>query len=420
MKYCLFLCFALWINGLYAQYEGPIQPPSSGYGSDGNFAVESTHLRNDHYLTKDISVFYPKGTSQPKPTIFFSHGYGANDTTIYRETLYNLASNGYVVVFVPYKTIGATIPERYQTLYDGFAKAARNLPQLIDTNQVGFYGHSFGGGATPRISYRHFTENNWGTTARFIYCSAPWYSFELGTSDLDNFPKDCRMLMVLYDDDDVNDHRMGMDIFNNIAIDDSLKDCILVYSDSVSNYVYNADHNLPGQYTTKAVFNAHDYLVSFRFLNAMADYTFTGNPIAKDIALGGGSTAQTDIHPQLTPLSQSDQPSPVHSQSKYRNPCDTIINERRSFCQTILEVKGEESYDNAVRVHPNPTHGLLKITPNQNHQSMKASIVSLTGEVLLVVRNEKVIDLTELPAGLYVLVLDIDQRRTTQKVLKVE
>ena len=33
---------------------------------------------------------------------------------------------------------------------------------------------------------------------------------------------------VLFDKDTVNDHRMGMDIFNNISIDDSIKDCITV------------------------------------------------------------------------------------------------------------------------------------------------------------------------------------------------
>jgi len=162
IKLNLYLILFFITNVAFAQYQGPIPLLTSGYGSQGPNTVSVINITNDHFALKDISVFQPTGTTTPIPTICFLHGFGGNDTTYYIETLRNIASNGYAVVFVPYKTVGVTLSERYLTLYNGFIKASQSLPTIIDTTRVGFFGHSFGGGATPRISYRLFTENNWG------------------------------------------------------------------------------------------------------------------------------------------------------------------------------------------------------------------------------------------------------------------
>ena len=417
-QYLLIIITTLITNGLWAQYLGPIPALTSGYGSEGLNAISVSNITNDHFLLKDISVFYPTGTTTPIPTIYFLHGFGANDTTNYIETLRIIASNGYAIVFVPYKTIGATISERYLTLYDGFIKASQNLPTIIDTTRVGFFGHSFGGGATPRIAYRLFTENNWGTNGKFIYCSAPWYSYELGTTNLSNFPTDCNMLTVLFDKDDVNDHRMGMDVFNNIAIDDSIKDCIIVYADTVSGYAYEANHSLPTQNSLFGVYDAHDYYVTFRLLSALADYTFTGNLTAKDIALGNGSTAQIDMGSQLSPLYSTNSPSPIYSQSIYQYPCDSIINERQVFCQTILGIETLE--DNVIEIYPNPTNGKLKINPKNIYQEIDISILTLTGQNILRTINQTEIDISHLPIGTYFVLINIDGKIKVEKILKIE
>ena len=341
MKLHLIIILILFSNGVFSQYQGPIPALTGGYGSEGQNEVSEINITNDHFFLKDISVFYPTGTTTPIPTIYFLHGFGGNETRIYIETLRNLASNGYAVVFVPYKTVGVTIAERYLTLYDGFLKASQSMPSIIDTTRVGFFGHSFGGGATPRISYRLFTENNWGANGKFIYCSAPWYSFELGDTNLSNFPSDCNMLTVLFDNDDVNDHRIGMDIFNNISIGDSIKDCIIVYADTVSGYNYAANHSLPAQNSANGVFDAHDYYVTFRLLGSLADYSFTGNPTAKNIALGNGSNAQIDMGSQLTSLIVTDNPSPIYDESIYDYPCSDTQNERQAFCEIVLGIEDE-------------------------------------------------------------------------------
>lgn len=379
MKQNIYLILCLITNGIFAQYQGPVSAITSGYGSEGSNSISVANITNDHFFLKDISVFYPTGTTAPIPTIYFLHGYGGNDTTNYIETLRNIASNGYAVVFVPYKTIGVTIPERYLTLYDGFVKASQNSPTIIDTTRIGFFGHSFGGGATPRVAYRLFNENNWGANGKFIYCSAPWYSYELGTTNLSNFPTDCNMLTVLFDNDDVNDHRMGMDIFNNIAINDSIKDCIIVSRDTVSGYIYQANHGLPAQNSLLGVFDAHDYYVTFRLLGALADYTFTGNLTAKDIALGNGSSSQIDMGSQLTPLSVSDTPSPLYQETTYDNPCSDVINERQMHCQTILGLETFES--EVVKIYPNPSSGEFTLELTKNNIS-EVNVIDIFGRVI--------------------------------------
>uniref|UniRef100_A0AAU6WNH7 Alpha/beta hydrolase fold-5 domain-containing protein n=1 Tax=Chryseobacterium endophyticum TaxID=1854762 RepID=A0AAU6WNH7_9FLAO len=79
-----------------------------------------------------------------------------------------IAKKGFVVVFVPYRTIDISVDHRYQTLWQGFVKAANDYPNIIDTKKVGFMGHSFGGGASIDLAYKAFTEKGWGQDARFL------------------------------------------------------------------------------------------------------------------------------------------------------------------------------------------------------------------------------------------------------------
>lgn len=409
MKIFLPLFFIFIIIAASAQFQGPVSEITSGYGANGTYTVSHIDIPNDHNtFLKPISIFYPQGTTSPVPTIFYSHGYGSSDTAYHLETLQHIASKGYAVVFVPYKAFGVTIPERYLALFDGFAKAARTNTTIIDTTRVGFYGQSFGGGATPRIAYRAFTENNWGTNGKFMFCSAPWYSFELGTTNLPNFPDDCNMLTVLYDDDVTNDHRLGMDIFNNIAIPDSIKDCLIVYSDTIGGYIYQADHTLPPQYTSEGEFDALDYYVTFRLLDALADYSFTGNQTAKDIALGNGSAAQLYMGGQLKNLTHSNMPTAFYPESIYTNPCSDAQNERSSFCNTIASTAEFQDNTNPLTIFPNPTQGEVNFIPKENYKHIHITIYSTVGRKIMEVSNQTNLDLSALPNGIYFTSVVID------------
>ncbi len=408
MKIYFYLILTFITNGLFAQYQGPVTAITSGYGSNGVYSVSVISLTNDHWASNEISIFYPSGITAPVPTVFYSHGYASTDTSYHIETLNHIASKGYAVVFVPYKTLGISNQERYATLFDGFVKASRTYSTIIDTTRVGFFGQSFGGGATPRISFRAFTENNWGANGKFIYCSAPWYSFELGATNLANFPTDCKMLTVLYDNDEINDHRMGMDIFNHIAIDDSIKDCIIVYSDTISGYTYSADHYLPTQYTPNGEFDALDCYVTFRLIDALADYSFTGNQTAKDIALGNGNATQINMEEQLPNLFSTNYPSPIYQESIYVNPCNDIKNERQAFCQSILSAENELIKNQMFKIYPNPTNGQLKIHSEIAYQKLEISVFTILGEKILTVDNQTELDISHLTKGTYFIRIKVD------------
>jgi len=424
----LFYLFVLGIIScnVHAQYSGPIDYIHAGYGAD-SIPVTVSNIPNDYFASKDISVFYPTGTSEPIPTVFYLHGYFGNDTTLHSGFLRHIASRGYAVVFVPVK---GTIPveKMYQTLYEGFSKAVANYKGIIDTTRIGFYGHSFGGGATPAVSYYFFAERNWGSNGKFIYCSAPWYSYELGDSVLDNFPADCNMLTVVYDDDETNDHRMGMDIFSNIAIDEERKDFIIVYSDTVENYIYQADHNLPTQYLFKNEFDAFDYYVPFRLLDALADYTFTGNPAAKEMALGNGSASQINMGGQLKPLYLTDRPVAIYPLSKYLFPCDTAINSRNNYCgkfepsDTITSaITNHVGFQTQNRmVFPNPTDGKININVNNEWSSYEITVFRINGTPVYKSFNRKEIDISNVANGIYVVTVKTSNGAEQRSILRKE
>lgn len=319
--------------------QGPIQKPVSGYGSDGKYEVAEINFTNPEYNETQVSVFYPKGSLTPRPAIFFSHPYGGEHKS-YNIELYNfVAKKGYVIVFVPYKTLDATVEHRYQTLWEGFMKAANDYPNIIDTKKVGFMGHSFGGGATIDLAFKAFTENGWGENGRFIFTMAPWYSYNWGSSltteqQLQEFPANTKMITQVYDEDDINDHRLAIDIFKHINIPASEKDYIYFRSSVVAGYDYRTDHVMP---TSRKAYDALDYYGVYRLLDAMIDYSFNGNTKAKDIALGNGSPAQVTMPSYngqaMAPLEVTDNPSSKYPQNKYQFQCSSLSNPRSGYCE---------------------------------------------------------------------------------------
>jgi hypothetical protein len=314
--------------------DGPISRPKSGFGSDGMFLVSKITFQSPLNPSRNVEIFYPTEINKPKPTLFFSHAFGGDNSDYYKGLLEFVAKKGYVIIFSPYPTNGVTVNDRYNILWESFKKAVTDYPNLIDKTRVGFLGHSFGGGASFGLAYKGFVDEGWGTNGRFIFAMAQWYSFQLTQSQLQNFPANTKLVTQVYDEDVVNDHRMAIDIFKNINIPDAEKDFIYVNRSTIGNYNYLADHGVPN---TVSAFDAYDYYAIYRILDALIDYSLNGNQNAKSIALGGGSTEQITMPSYngqaLTPLEVTDNPSPKYSQSKYEYPCSNSINPRSSNCQ---------------------------------------------------------------------------------------
>ncbi len=317
-----------------AQYPSAIK----GYGANGRYRLEEKKIEMAGQRKKfAVSVFMPSGTKGKLPTIFFLHGYGATDWHWYDKLIHNLVSHGYIVVYAPYKTIRASLEERYAMLWNGFMGAVEHFRTRIDLSRVGFVGHSFGGGATPAIAYKGFVEKRWGNKGRMVVIMAPWYSYQITNEQMSNFPPNTNILVQVYDKDPMNDHRMAIDLYNHMGKTLKNKSYILLHSQRNNRCDIIADHGPPGR-------NPYLGLKSwgvFRHVNAVADYTFTGNDEAARIFLGQGSSHQeymgnwSDGLP-YAPAEFMKNPTPAQPESFYKFPwSNKILNERFSPRQHI-------------------------------------------------------------------------------------
>lgn len=397
------IIIVLSVATCFAQYNDPnIAKPTSGYGADGTHSVAIDSLPNPAYSGKYIYVYHPSDISTKVPTIFYNHAFGGSNPAGVAGMLDFVAKKGYAIVFVPYQTIGVTISNRYDNLLNGFRLAARNYTAIIDTTRVGFLGYSFGGGAAFGNSYQCFKQNNWGQNGRFIYAFAQWYSFNITQTELQSFPTDTKLLIEICNDDAINDHRMAIDIFNNINISVSEKDFILIKSDTIAGYAYNTDHGMPN---TSGAFNALDYYAYYRLLDALCDYTFNGSSAGKNVALGNGSLAQITMPGGLKNLVQSDNPTVLFPESKYLYPCSDPTNLRSAYCPVLADAEDRSYSKNDLKIYPNPASSSLTIELCPDHTAEDLNIFNVFGQLLLTdkIKNRLLIhiDLTSFPQGLY-------------------
>jgi hypothetical protein len=401
-----FFLFALLSFSIQAQYNDPNFPkPASGYGSDGTHTVGVISFSNPAYPAKDIEIYYPSDITGKVPTIFYSHAYGGNISANISGMLNFVAKKGYAIVYVPYQTTGVTVNDRYDNLLNGFRKAARDYPTIIDTAKVGFMGHSFGGGASFGNGYKCFVQNNWGQSGRFIYALAQWYTYNISQSELQAFPANTKLLTEIFDDDDTNDHRMAVDIFNTISIPVSEKDLILLRSDTIGSKIYAADHVMPN---TSAAFDALDYYAYYRFIDALCDYTFNGNIAGKNVALGNGSAAQITMPTGLKPLVQTDQPFAVYPESNYQYPCNDPQNPRIMYCPTAVGIYEDRHVADEINIFPNPASQNLYITFAENARPAELKLYDSFGRIMTLTliegQGSTSIDVSSLHNGVYFLV----------------
>lgn len=380
MKF-FYLTLFIFISSLevHAQYADPnFAIPSTGYGSDGSHPVGIVSFPNPLFAGSDIKIYHPSDISTNVPTLFYSHAYTANFPSHVSGLLEFVAKKGYAIVFVPYQTFGVTVVERYENLLEGFRKAARDYPAIIDTTRVGFMGHSFGGGASIGISYAAFTENNWGENGRFIHASAPWYVYNITPTQLQSFPTDTKLIVQVYDNDSVNDHRMAIDIFEHINISDAEKDFILVRADTIAGYIYKAGHDVP---TTYSAFDAFDYYAYYRLIDALCDYTFNGNLAGKDVALGNGSPSQITMPAGMKNLVQTDNPDVVYPESQYVFPCTAILNLRQDYCG-MLGIEDAMIEPDNLNLVPNPASDNVTIMIPANQIGQEVRIYNSIGTLV--------------------------------------
>ena len=320
-------------------------PPTNGdYGGPGPFNVYSNSFINPVYPTATsgqtltVSVFHPTATINPSlPTIFFAHGWTdpIGNAADYSALLTNLASQGYNVVFSPYE--GGTspnIPLRFDELASGFEAAVTNYG--LNTAQVGFAGHSYGGGFLPAVILHEMMGkadkpfplqppnpgHAWGGAAAFFFSMAPGYAYDgAGDTDVSGsqtilFPTNLNVIEQSFNDDQTFvDPRLAIDIFYNCTTLNGQKDFLTVYGDSHGTPAQVANHFLPNTGSGVTSTSLQAWAI-FRHLDALAAYAFTGETNAQQIALGHGAPAETyegtwSDGTNVAPMGVTDLPSPA-------------------------------------------------------------------------------------------------------------
>lgn len=317
----------------FSAHQGPIPPIDSGYGSWGDkiVAAPESFQTVSHGYTNTVTMYYPNGQTSPAPTLFFAPGWQIACSS-YAELFYFWVSKGYVAVCDDYYEDSGEIGAQ---LRDSFVEAASRYSARIDTDKIGLMGHSSGAGLLPSVGYALVKNSGWGGANGqnvFIFSSAPWIDFDITDTMASGYPDGVKLIVQTYEDDKGTDLRTYIQAFEGLpTIPDSEKEYITLRAATVDTYTYAANHPVIATGGNGyGVFDAMDDYGVFRLIDALADYTFTSNATAKNVALGDGSAAQIEMG-DLRDLISTDDPRPIPGEI-YDYPCDIPDNPRRAHC----------------------------------------------------------------------------------------
>jgi hypothetical protein len=196
----------VWPSPAEAQMATPPPYPESGLGSkgpcgaptDAELDIEDLDGTDPGAPSVQVSafnqklglderhvwVYEPTGTGVPRtggtcndsqrPVVLLAHGFPATELIwfgpaqpwLYGSLIQNLVSNGYIVVFPNYDAYGGFGGTASETVWYGFDQAVRGfeagnpwdleprspMTTRADLRRVGVFGHSLGGGLTPRLA----------------------------------------------------------------------------------------------------------------------------------------------------------------------------------------------------------------------------------------------------------------------------
>ncbi len=268
-----------------------------------------------------VSVLVPVGGAATHPVIFYAHAFGGSDWMRVQGLLEFMVSQDYVVVFTPYPTLGATVCGRYDTLSGGIAAAVSTLSAVsgMDLTRVGYVGHSFGGGASPRLAREGLGTMGWGTNGAFIMPNAPWYTYRMEAADWAAIPESTRLLLMVFRDDDTNDHRIAIhDIWD--VYPHARREYLMLNSGMNGTCTQAADHVVP---STATATNGLDTWGMWRHFDALAACTLRANEAACALIDGSAPLREQAMGTWLSdgspvPLAtRSDAPAPVAAESTY-------------------------------------------------------------------------------------------------------
>lgn len=314
--------------------QGPVTQITSGYGMRGTHQVAVAPLQNP-IADRRVCVYYPADQSSPAPVLFLFHGFSSPSAEPYYPLIDFYVSKGYVVVFPIYFSDTRPPTQNYDIMWAGLKFAVDTFPSKIDTRKVGFMGHSYGGGATPYMAHKGLFEQSWGSLGSFMYLAAPWYSFSTTNANLTDFTNATKLIVQVYEEDQTNDHRMGIDIFNSVtSIASTERSYQVIHTDSYGGYTLKSDHYVPIKDTILGIgaLNGYDFYGVWRQLDALTDYAFNGTAAGANTALGSGNgNFPMGTYPDGSAVRRMDftrSPAPLQAESYYSQQWSNSLNPR--------------------------------------------------------------------------------------------
>ncbi len=422
---------------------------SNDYGAWGNY----NYIREGTIDVPDegqITFYHPDTAPQQNPTVFFISGWGRTYDS-YDKFFKYLASLGYSVVNI-YNYNPGSINTSYPNSLNMMQTAVNHFQNWIDTTKIGLMGHSYGGGSTIWLGQQVFDSNglNWGANGRFIMVFAPWLSFLVEASDLQNYPPNVKLLMIQsYDDlhyggpNYNTDPRALRAVYELINIPDSEKDFITMFSDNDpnhaytyngENYSYQANHYACYTGADNNPYDALDVYSSNRLAHAMLEYVFEGNQAAKNIALGNGSAAQknmgmmpdlavTDYYITTRPASVFEYKCADNQPGTWGNP---DIWKLQDYCDDsdgdglIDALSISKTTDEIFEVYPVPAKNFLHINLHNSNTSIKqVQVKNMTGKSILYFKGkiDGNYDVSSLKNGVYLIHITTDKHTWIKKII---
>ncbi len=251
------------------------------HGAMGEHPVQKLTMANPWpasagNVSLNIEIFFPSDVAGKKPTVFFFPGWDTTASETFHTLLYFIASQGFNAIFVPYDSSeGRNDPNLLLSTLDGIVSGPWS--GMINTDKVGYSGHSAGGSM---VFYLAKERSNWGTQGRFIFPLASWWSSHLPETGNVEYPANTNLLVQVYHDDAGTDPRQNIDFFLNNNINDERKSYLYLPGDAN----HTSDHDVPysvDEHGNKIIgeadayyFDALDQVGIYRPLESLMRYSF--------------------------------------------------------------------------------------------------------------------------------------------------